>query len=244
MLYAAIATDLLILITQTILPNLGIYFFPKVAQLFILIWIFGIWRAMVKYKFMAPSPSLTSNEIISHINEMVVILSAELNISMTNDKFLELLSMEEGKIKNKNIFEFIHTDDEIIKCFKFLTEGKEERLRCKIYYKNIPEPIRTDSYISRVTDQFSDLIGILVISKENRGIKQLQKVYNITKRETDIIELTVSGISNHDIALKLEIAERTVESHMNNIYNKMGIGSKIELLNIAYDFNIIQNEKI
>jgi DNA-binding CsgD family transcriptional regulator len=242
--FTALATDIINIIIQNIIPALNINYVPKIAQIVILIWIFGIWYAIVKYKLMAPTPSLTSNEILSHINEMVIILSTELKIFMANDKFNELLSVKAKNINNKDIFDFIYMDEKLKHYFNLLMEGKEEKFRCKIYYKREPEPILTDSYISRITDKFSDLIGILLISRENKGIKQLQTAFKITDREFEIIDLTISGYSNKDIAEKLGITERTVETHLNNIYNKLAIKSKVELLNLAYDFNLIQKEYI
>ena len=81
-----------------------------------------------------------------------------------------------------------------------------------------------------------------MISRENKGIKQLQSVFKITEREFEIIDLTISGFSNKDISDKLGITGRTVETHLNNIYNKLSIKSKVELLALAYDFNLIQKE--
>ncbi len=50
------------IVLQNVLPALNIHSVPKIPQIITLIWMFGIWYAMVKYKFMAPTPSLTSHE--------------------------------------------------------------------------------------------------------------------------------------------------------------------------------------
>lgn len=49
-------------------------------------------------------------------------------------------------------------------------------------------------------------------------------------REGDVVRLLLQGKSNKQIAHALGISERTVEFHLNNIFEKMGIGSRVELI--------------
>jgi signal transduction histidine kinase/DNA-binding NarL/FixJ family response regulator len=57
------------------------------------------------------------------------------------------------------------------------------------------------------------------------------KKYRLTERECEIVELVQQGFSNKIIADKLSIAERTVSTHIQNIYQKVSVSSKTELLN-------------
>ncbi|MCX7820476.1 MAG: LuxR C-terminal-related transcriptional regulator [Brevinematales bacterium] len=245
MFFASIITTFINILLQTILPILNIYVIPKAPLVIMLIWIFGIWYAMVKYRFMIPSIQISSQEIISNIDEMILILDVKLNIIEVNNKFIELMSLTEKDVKNRNIFDFIVVDDIVKSYFYSLVDGYEEKFLCRIDYISMSkESIITDSYVSKIRDRFSDFIGILLISSENKDIKQFQRVYKITKREFEIIELTISGFSNIEISKKLSISERTVETHLNNIYNKLAISNRMELINVAYDFNLIKKKLI
>ena len=53
---------------------------------------------------------------------------------------------------------------------------------------------------------------------------------NLTSRERDLIRLVVAGRSNTDIATALFISRRTVESHLHNIFKKLSISSREELI--------------
>ncbi len=44
---------------------------------------------------------------------------------------------------------------------------------------------------------------------------------DLTRREREVLELMAQGYTNTIIAQKLNITDRTVESHTNNIYNKL-----------------------
>ncbi|MBA4385999.1 MAG: hypothetical protein C0410_14770 [Anaerolinea sp.] len=54
--------------------------------------------------------------------------------------------------------------------------------------------------------------------------------YGITERECEIIQLIARGKSNADIAGELFISLATVKTHLHNIYRKVGIDSRFDLL--------------
>jgi len=54
--------------------------------------------------------------------------------------------------------------------------------------------------------------------------------YRITKRERDLIMKVMQGKSNADIARELFISLPTVKTHLHNIYKKLGVDSRYELL--------------
>jgi predicted ATPase/DNA-binding CsgD family transcriptional regulator len=53
----------------------------------------------------------------------------------------------------------------------------------------------------------------------------------LTFREAEIADLTATGMSNRQIAEHLFISKRTVDAHLDHIYAKLGISSRVELLN-------------
>ena len=51
----------------------------------------------------------------------------------------------------------------------------------------------------------------------------------LTRRETEILSLVKSGLSNKQIAARLGISRRTVENILSCVYDKTGIKSRLEL---------------
>ena len=49
------------------------------------------------------------------------------------------------------------------------------------------------------------------------------------QRETEVARLAADGLSNKEIGLRLFISERTVESHVRNILNKLGFNSRAQI---------------
>lgn len=51
---------------------------------------------------------------------------------------------------------------------------------------------------------------------------------HLSSRELDIIKLAARGLTNKEIAEKLHLSYRTVEGHMRDVFNKLGVGSRTE----------------
>jgi DNA-binding CsgD family transcriptional regulator len=52
----------------------------------------------------------------------------------------------------------------------------------------------------------------------------------LSRREREVVALLLQGMSNKQIALSLGISERTVEFHLNNVYGKLQVASRVELI--------------
>lgn len=56
---------------------------------------------------------------------------------------------------------------------------------------------------------------------------------SLSERELQIIELVAAGLTNQDIAEKLEISKRTVDNHISNILNKTATDNRVALVRWA-----------
>jgi DNA-binding NarL/FixJ family response regulator len=52
---------------------------------------------------------------------------------------------------------------------------------------------------------------------------------SLTSRETEIVQHVASGLRNAEIAQRLTITEATVKTHLNNIFDKLGLRDRVEL---------------
>lgn len=55
--------------------------------------------------------------------------------------------------------------------------------------------------------------------------------YHITEREYSVVQMIKEGLTNKEIAGRLDISVNTVNNHVANIYAKMQVRSRIDLLN-------------
>ena len=64
-----------------------------------------------------------------------------------------------------------------------------------------------------------------------RGDSQVSGV--LSERELQIVELVAAGLTNQEIAEKLEISKRTVDNHISNVLTKTATGNRVALVRWA-----------
>lgn len=72
------------------------------------------------------------------------------------------------------------------------------------------------------------------IADEKHGVVEK---YNFTEREKEVVKLVLQGLTNMEISNTLFISESTVKKHLNNVFNKLQIKSRTQLMKILMDTN-------
>jgi DNA-binding CsgD family transcriptional regulator/tetratricopeptide (TPR) repeat protein len=62
----------------------------------------------------------------------------------------------------------------------------------------------------------------------------------LSERELEVLHLIAAGLKNREIADKLIVALSTVKSHVNNIYGKLGVSSRIQAVSRAQELDLLQ----
>ncbi|MEO0406862.1 MAG: LuxR C-terminal-related transcriptional regulator [Cyanobacteria bacterium P01_A01_bin.135] len=61
----------------------------------------------------------------------------------------------------------------------------------------------------------------------------IDKETALSERELQIVELVTVGLTNQEIAEKLDISKRTVDNHVSNILTKTATANRVELVRWA-----------
>jgi DNA-binding NarL/FixJ family response regulator len=64
----------------------------------------------------------------------------------------------------------------------------------------------------------------------------------LTEREREVLHLAAEGLSNPDIANRLSISPRTVETHRANLMRKLGLKTQTDLIRYALRRGILPME--
>jgi DNA-binding CsgD family transcriptional regulator len=62
------------------------------------------------------------------------------------------------------------------------------------------------------------------------NVNEIRQQYRLTRREADIIRRVLDGVKNLEISKELEIMEQTVKDHLSNIYMKIGVENRFDLI--------------
>jgi len=85
-------------------------------------------------------------------------------------------------------------------------------------------------------------IGTMIMKQNNyHGPKQQLNMdmlsERLTSREMDVLNLLVQGCSNREIADRLFISIHTVKNHITNIFQKIGVNDRSQLIALVYQLN-------
>ncbi|MCI9463515.1 MAG: response regulator transcription factor [Lachnospiraceae bacterium] len=66
------------------------------------------------------------------------------------------------------------------------------------------------------------------------------KLRFLTKREKEVLVQVASGMSNKEIAINLDISERTVKNHISNIFKKIDVSDRTQAAVFAIKNNMVK----
>jgi NarL family two-component system response regulator LiaR len=61
----------------------------------------------------------------------------------------------------------------------------------------------------------------------------------ITPRELEILELIAAGLSNKEIAAKVNVSENTVKTHSSRVFDKLGARRRTQAVQIGKEYRLI-----
>ena len=217
------------------------YTLPPSGPLFMSIYIFGLWYIMLKYGFMTDNPIRIIEGIIDHIHDVVFVIDESFRFIYINTEGRRIAQQYGGKDPFLLCFtDITASPDDMRKFLRRLKDNEEYSVR--IEYKLEKKSVFTDSTILKVVGSGGNFQGYEIVSRINRGINDFINAYKITRRELQILTLCLSASATREISDNLCIAERTVETHICNIFNKTGVNSRIELFTLANRYGMIPNQ--
>lgn len=171
-------------------------------------------------------------EKLQHVQPDILLL----DINMPNVNGIEVL--EEIKKKNipvKVLMLTVHSEAEyLVQAVDIgangyiLKDSGSEELK-----KAIQSVMDGDSYIQ------PSLIPSLNSRLVNRDIDK-EKIAALTKREMEILTQIAGGMFNKEIAMNLNISERTVKNHISNIFKKIDVSDRTQAAVFAIRNNIVK----
>lgn len=94
-------------------------------------------------------------------------------------------------------------------------------------------------------DRYPDVLALAVAFREGIGRDVSQQDVNVveqlTMREHEVLALIAKGLSNRDIAAELVVSIGTVKWHINSLYKKLAVRSRVQAIVRARELNLITN---
>jgi len=97
----------------------------------------------------------------------------------------------------------------------------------QLLLKSIHTVMSGEYWVGR--ESVSNLVQYLRSLVLSSGEEAKQKKFGLTPRELEIVSAVVAGFSNKEIAEYFKISEDTVKHHLSNIFDKLGVSTRLEL---------------
>jgi DNA-binding NarL/FixJ family response regulator len=97
----------------------------------------------------------------------------------------------------------------------------------QLLLKSIQAVMSGEYWVGR--ESVSNLVHYLRSLVQSSGEEARQKKFGLTPRELEIVSAVVAGYANKEIAEHFKISEDTVKHHLSNIFDKVGVSTRLEL---------------
>ncbi|HST10126.1 MAG TPA: response regulator transcription factor [Terriglobales bacterium] len=97
----------------------------------------------------------------------------------------------------------------------------------QLLLKSIHTVMAGEYWVGR--EAVSNLVQYLRTQLQASHEESRQKKFGLTPRELEIVSAVVAGYSNKEIAEYFKISEDTVKHHLSNIFDKLGVSTRLEL---------------
>jgi PAS domain S-box-containing protein len=214
-------------ITDVIIPMFKIQGVPQIADVTIIIFAGGMIYSIVKYKFFIVTPALAAENIISTMDELLILLDSEGNILTVNNSVLETLGYDQNELMGNRI-EMLFGQDQS-------TNSPVERIVTGMVLKDLEigllsKDSKTIPVIlsSTSTKNKEDKIsGIVIVARniteQKRSEEMLIESEGKVRAKLDAILLPDGDIENLDLADIIDL--KRIQKLMDNFYQltKMGV---------------------
>ncbi len=159
---------------------------------------------------------------------------------MSGIELTKIINSDEKYSGIKVLILSMYTNEDFI--FNAIKVGAKGYLPKNTSRKELFEAINT---IYKGEEYFSEQISNIILKSFIKKAKSEdnpdeKKEAVLSARETEILKMFAEGMSNPEIAEKLFISTRTVESHKNHIVQKLELKSTMDLIKFAIKNKIVE----
>ncbi|MCP4136441.1 MAG: SpoIIE family protein phosphatase [bacterium] len=162
---------------------------PQVGHIFLLTWLLGAWYAMVRYNLMVLTPDFAVDEIISKMNDLLILVNTEGKIIKVNSMVNKLLDYKESEVMGRVGVEFV-LEKELVK--KIYIEEMKNISTSNTVEINLVKKDRSlipvNMSYSKIDEKTGDPLGFVLIAHDITQVKELAKERNKLKIRNETIE--------------------------------------------------------
>ena len=205
---------------------------PGPAGIFILIWISAFFYCTIKYQMFEINPQYVLREITKNLGNIIILYNPYgyrtwSNIDDCNDGNLKITLHSYNKLEN-----IIGDRGELM---IYDEKAPHKKIDIKRSFVNGESIIYCIVSLKQETDAYGDFLGTMAVITQYDREKPAMIAGRLSRREQQVAELLVSGLTYNQISKELHISKNTLKTHITSCYNKLGVNNKVEMINLIYN---------
>jgi PAS domain S-box-containing protein len=153
-------------ITDFFLSQSGIHVIPIMGNIFILIWVAGLVYSIARYKLFTVNLATAAENIISTMNDCLILLDTKGTIQLANEACLDILGYSENQLKGKPLTTLLPHGQLQNKHLREMINGKEfKNFYLTLRAKNGAQ-ISASLSTSVLQDEEANIAGIVWIARD------------------------------------------------------------------------------
>ncbi len=189
MMFITTTISLVLAFTNDILlPALKADLFPSISPVIVLVWAFGMWYSITRYKLMSLNVENAAGEIISKMKDMVLLLDLSGRIMKINPRVTDLLGYDEWLLLQKPFSSMVREREFIESELASMKNGSvsdSEMITGFLDLSGRELPVKMIATLLK--DRYGDPIGTLVVGTDIRETIQLRnEIRERTRTEAEL----------------------------------------------------------
>lgn len=161
--------------SETLLPLLGIKSYPKIPVVMWLLWAYGMWYAISKYRFLSLTPEIASQKIIASITDMMIMLNPQGQITIANQSVQKSLAYASGELLQQPASCILADKHSLADTLTKIHSGLVSADIIELDYQSKHgEKIPVRLSCSAIRDRFEELVGVVLVAQDLRPTRLLE----------------------------------------------------------------------
>ena len=206
--------------------------------LFKFAWLLCIGYLVDRYRFLTAPIGLRDIALTAFSGYMVLIVDNDHTVRRANTEAARIFSRRDDELEGTHVSSLLPAATGILSelagrrdlgpVSRVIAVGEERDAPCVLEVKG-----------STLHDNRGRFIGFMLVGTEMKKPANLNRSFSLSKREIEIVEQIVGGLSNAEIAERLFISDRTVATHITHIFAKLGVKNRIQLQALLKENGVI-----
>jgi PAS domain S-box-containing protein len=187
-----------------------VYTMPEIVHIIIMIWLSGIFLAVVRYKVLTMSPGLAMESIFLQVNDFLVLIDMKGTIVKASEQFITRLYGKQGILSYHSIYSFVPEEKQVELLSNKLAEKNSFVMELLLGYGSNTIPVRLSAAL--VYDPVGDPIGWVLIAHDitdRRKLEQeveerIQIAENLAKSE-ELYQLSIDSLQDYFLIVNSEL---------------------------------------